>query len=84
MLEALGKEDSSKAAALQRRILYSANLERLWYLRAELMDELGAVRGEAAARQILADITAMFEQDSAPIGGPQETTAQGGTAHPPQ
>lgn len=60
MLEALGDESPPQAAMLGRRIRYAADVQRLWYLRPELMEAVAAARGEEAAREVLAAITPLF------------------------
>lgn len=49
-----------QAGPLARRIRYSGDVQRLWYLRPELMEAVAARRGEAAARQTLLGISALF------------------------
>ncbi len=50
-----------QAVALARRIRHTGDVQRLWYLRPELMEAVAAQRGEAAARQTLSDISELFD-----------------------
>lgn len=60
MLRALGADVPRECAALPLRIRYAVDAQRLWYLRAELMQALARVHGEAHAAQQLARVTEMF------------------------
>ena len=61
MLAALGPTEArSPHALLAQRITYAADIERLWYLRSELMQAVAAARGELVARRELERISEMF------------------------
>lgn len=61
MLLVLGDAGPKHFPQLTRRVRYANDIQALWYLRGDLMGALAAVHGEAAARQKIASITAMFQ-----------------------
>lgn len=66
MLGMVELDGSERAEKLARRIRY-ADLEALWFMRGELMGMLARTHGEAAARERLLGLSAMFE-DLLPSG----------------
>lgn len=61
MLDCLsGLGESHELARVWARILYAADIQALWYLRAEVMTLLAGLLGETAAHSHLASITNMF------------------------
>jgi hypothetical protein len=59
----LGLLDSAQArdhGPLVRRIRYANDVQSLWYLRGDLMAAVAALRGETAAREKVASVTAQF------------------------
>jgi hypothetical protein len=60
MLALLGEAGKVQFANVTRRIRYANDIQALWYLRGDLMAALAAIRGEAAARQQVHQITRMF------------------------
>ena len=62
MLDSLGDPPPGECAGLCLRIRKASDMEHLWHLRGDLMLALALIRGEAHAAQVLARITAMFEQ----------------------
>jgi len=62
MLDCLADEAGlSFSPLLERSVLLAPDLQSLWYLRPELLMVIGAERGETAAREAVAHITAMFD-----------------------
>ena len=61
MLALLGESGPKRFPNVTRRIRYANDVQALWYLRGDLMATLAAIEGEAAARQKIQDITAMFQ-----------------------
>lgn len=61
MLDCLAQEGSPGFSPLERSVLLAADVQALWYLRAELLMALAAGRGESAARAALEQISAMFD-----------------------
>jgi hypothetical protein len=51
-----------RSEALARRIRYAASVESLWYARGELMGQLAKVDGEAAAREKVDALSALFKE----------------------
>jgi hypothetical protein len=60
MAAALGEAGAARRARLALRIRLAPDLEALWHLRPELMDCASQMHGEAAGRELLAGITALF------------------------
>jgi hypothetical protein len=61
MLDCLaGLGDSHELARVWGRVLYAADIQSLWYLRAEVMNLLAGLLGETAAHSHLSSITNMF------------------------
>ncbi len=60
MLEMTTADKSERAVKLARRIRYAADVETLWFMRGELMALLARTRGEAAAWDELASLSALF------------------------
>jgi hypothetical protein len=60
MLALLGDAGMKQFANVTRRVRYANDAQGLWYLRGDLMAALAALHGEAAARQKVLQITAMF------------------------
>lgn len=61
MLHCLGAEGRSRHPQVEQRILFASNVPALWFLRPELLMILAAHSGEGAARQVIDEITEMFE-----------------------
>lgn len=61
MLQLLEQNPDGRNSTIERRVLFAQSLDDLWYARPELMTAVAAVRGEAIARNCLADVTRMFE-----------------------
>jgi hypothetical protein len=61
MIAAMGEAGAARRARLALRIRMAADLDALWHLRPELMDCTSQMQGEAAGRELLAGITALFE-----------------------
>ena len=61
MLREVMATSSAEGAFLVRRIATADDVQGLWYARADLMQAVGPVRGEARARELLAELTAMFD-----------------------
>jgi len=59
MLNLLGTA-ADRFPHIARRIRYASDIQALWYLRGDLMGALAALHGEAAAREQLQAISAMF------------------------
>lgn len=60
MLELIKGVQSERAAHVVRRVRYTDDVQALWYLRGDLMYVLAESQGEAAAREQLKTITALF------------------------
>jgi hypothetical protein len=60
MLEALGWPVPRGCEALMLRVKHAVGAERLWYLRAELMQALAWMEDEARATERIAGISAQF------------------------
>ena len=61
MLSLLGESGPKQFPQVTRRIRYANDIQGLWYLRGDLMGALAAMHGEAAAREKMSSITAMFQ-----------------------
>ena len=61
MLQLLDQSPDGQNSAIERRVLFAQDLDELWYARPDLMTAVAAVRGEAVARDCLADITRLFD-----------------------
>lgn len=61
MLDSLGDEGCAIHSNLERRVLFAADLQGLWYLRSDIMAAVSSLRGESVAGQKLKQITGMFE-----------------------
>ena len=61
MLDGLGEEGCAAFSGLERRVLFAADLQGLWYLRSDLMAAISSIQGESVASQKLRHITHMFE-----------------------
>ena len=61
MLDCLsGLSESHEVARVWARVLYAADIQALWYLRAEVMTLLAGLLGEVVAHAHLASITKLF------------------------
>lgn len=60
-LESLGYDGRLNYPMLVRRLRFAQDPEALWYLRSEVMDALAAVHGEARARALMGDLSALFD-----------------------
>lgn len=60
MSEALGRPVGVAALGIARRIESADDLQELWYLRADLMVVLAALKGEAKAREVLFELSSRF------------------------
>ena len=60
MLAMTGEDAGERAAGLARRIRYATDLQALWFMRGELMHLLARIHGEAAAREKLDELSALF------------------------
>jgi hypothetical protein len=61
MLDSLGNEGCSSFSHLERRVLFAADLQGLWYLRSDIMAAISSSQGEFVASQKLRQITSMFD-----------------------
>ncbi len=61
MLQSLAGTSGCEVARMNIRLRYAGDIEALWYLRADLLDTLAALRGERRAKWIVAQVTAMFQ-----------------------
>ncbi len=60
MLAMTGDDHGERAAGLARRIRYATDLQALWFMRGELMQLLARHHGEAAAREKVDELSALF------------------------
>ena len=61
MLDCLaGLDESQQAVRVWARVLYAADIQALWYLRADVMTLLAGLLGEATAHARIMTISAMF------------------------
>lgn len=61
MLGMLAKHEGAHFYRVAERIRYADEMEGLWYLRQDLLAALSAVHGEAAARDEVAPLNALFK-----------------------
>ena len=61
MLAMLGENGPRDFPQVTRRIRYANDIQALWYLRGDLMGALASMHGEAAAREKMGSISAMFQ-----------------------
>jgi len=61
MLDSLGPQGRQRHPYLEQRILQASSVPALWFLRPELLMVLAAQHGEQAAREIVDEISALFE-----------------------
>ena len=61
MLFALDAHCGASHKALDLKICLAQGIAELWYLRPDLMQMISVSTGEAIARDVLAQITALFE-----------------------
>lgn len=61
MLFALDAHCGPSHKALDLKICLAQGIAELWYLRPDLMQMISVSTGEAVARDVLAQITALFE-----------------------
>lgn len=62
MLQALEQNQDGLNSTIERKLLFALDIDQLWYVRPELMTAIAASRGEAIAKQSLADVTRQFEK----------------------
>jgi len=62
MLAALDAHCDTRYFPLEVTIDYAKDVAELWYLRPELMNAISASHSETVARQVLAEITSLFER----------------------
>jgi hypothetical protein len=67
MLDLASLDGGERAMRLVRRIRYASDLEALWFMRGELMGQLAATLGEAAAFEKVEALSALFA-DLLPAG----------------
>lgn len=61
MLQSLGNVTGCEAARMSMRVRYAADIEALWYLRADLLRTLVPLRGEVAAQRMVDEVTTLFQ-----------------------
>lgn len=61
MLEGLAQIGRGRFPHVEQRILLASNVAALWFLRPELLMVLAAQLGEQAAREVIDEITEMFQ-----------------------
>ena len=61
MLGLASSDSSERALKVTRRISHALDIQSLWFLRGELMALLARSRGEAAALEQLAELSALFD-----------------------
>ncbi len=61
MLAVLGDRGAEAYPVVQLRVTYADDVQDLWYLRGDVMAAIAAIDGEAAARERLATVSAMFK-----------------------
>lgn len=61
MLDALGQDTAPAHVALERKLVFAKDIGELWYARPELMNAVAARVGETRAREVLADVTRLFD-----------------------
>ena len=47
MLDGLGDEGCTSFSSLERRVLFAADLQGLWYLRSDIMAAISSIQGES-------------------------------------
>lgn len=61
MLHVLGDRGALAYPVVQLRVTYADDVQDLWYLRGDVMAAIAAMHGEVAAREQLAEVSAMFK-----------------------
>jgi hypothetical protein len=61
MLHVLGERGALSYPVVQLRVTYADDVQDLWYLRGDVMAAIAAMDGEVAARDQLAEVSAMFK-----------------------
>jgi hypothetical protein len=61
MLALLEQAGPKQFANVTRRVRYANDVQALWYLRGDVLAALASTQGEAAARQKVQQVTAMFQ-----------------------
>lgn len=61
MLHVLGERGALAYPVVQLRVTYADDVQDLWYLRGDVMAAIAAMDGEVAARDQLAEVSAMFK-----------------------
>jgi hypothetical protein len=61
MIGCLGEKGCVSFPQIVRRVLFTNDLQGLWYLRSDLMAAISSMHGESVASQELRRITTMFE-----------------------
>jgi len=61
MLDSLGDDGCASYPHVERRVLFAADLQGLWYLRSDVMVAISSLQGELVANQKIRQITLMFE-----------------------
>lgn len=61
MLEKLGPQGRRRHGYLEQRILLASSVPALWFLRPELLMVLAAQHGEQVAREMVDEVSALFE-----------------------
>jgi hypothetical protein len=64
MLQTLEQGAGETHAAIERKLLFAHDIDQLWYARPDLMNALAAIKGEAAARACMDDITGLFQSSN--------------------
>jgi hypothetical protein len=60
MLQALSGLAGCEVARMNLRLRYAADIEALWYLRADLFNTLAPLQGESGARGAVDQLTLLF------------------------
>jgi hypothetical protein len=60
MLECLGESARVAFPVVERKVRFAQDARDLWYLRAEVMAALSAMKGERAAQQAVASFSGKF------------------------
>jgi len=61
MLDSVGDEGCTSFPHIERRVLFAADLQGLWYLRSDVMVAISSLQGESEASLKIRQITGMFE-----------------------
>ena len=61
MVGLIDGNEVERAVNLRRRITYSADIQGLWFLRGELMAVLANQHGETIARELIAEVSQLFD-----------------------